>query len=234
MSGVFYGIGVGPGDPELITLKALRILAGAPVLAYSATEDGESMVRAIAGPHLPDGRIEIAVRTPIGRGPEAAEAVYDGYAAEIARHLDAGRDVAFLCQGDPFVYGSFAYLHGRLAAAYTTRVVPGVSSLCAVAAAAGVPLVRGYEVLNVVPAPLAEAELEARLGGGDAVAVVKVGRHLAKVRRVIQHLGLMHSAVYVERATMKGERILPLDRADAESAPYFSMIVVPGNGGRSG
>lgn len=234
MSGVFYGIGVGPGDPELITLKAVRIMAGAPVIAYSATEEGESMVRAIAAPHLPDGRIEIAVRTPIGRGPAAAEAVYDGYAAEIARHLDAGRDVAFLCQGDPFVYGSFAYLHERLAARHTTRVVPGVSSLGAVAAAAGVPLVRGYEVLSVVPAPLAEAELEARLGAGDAVAVVKVGRHLAKVRRVIRRLGLMGRAVYVERATMENQRVLALARVRRASAPYFSMIVVPGNGSRSG
>ncbi|HJO68568.1 MAG TPA: precorrin-2 C(20)-methyltransferase [Rhodospirillales bacterium] len=233
MSGVFYGIGVGPGDPELITLKAVRIMAGAPVIAYSATEEGESMVRAIAAPHLPDGRIEIAVRTPIGRGPAAAEAVYDGYAAEIARHLDAGRDVAFLCQGDPFVYGSFAYLHERLAARHTTRVVPGVSSLGAVAAAAGVPLVRGCEVLSVVPAPLAEAELETRLGAGDAVAVVKVGRHLAKVRRVIQRLGLMGRAVYVERATMENQRVLALARVRRASAPYFSMIVVPGNGSRS-
>ena len=139
MSGTLYGLGVGPGDPELITLKALRIIEAAPVIAYPAPDKGDSLARAIAEPHIPDGKTEIAVRTPMVPGAFPAHDVYDHYAGEIGDHLSAGRDVAVLCEGDPFLYGSFMYLFARLAGEHETKVVPGVSSLGACAAAAGVP-----------------------------------------------------------------------------------------------
>ncbi len=135
MSGRLYGIGVGPGDPELMTLKAVRVLAEAPVVAYPAPDKGESSARKIAAAHIPAGRIEIAIRVPMRPGPEPA-AIYDDAAKEIAAHLEAGRDVAVLCEGDPLFYGSFIYLHDRLAHRFPTTVVPGVSSLTACAAAA--------------------------------------------------------------------------------------------------
>ena len=227
MSGTLYGLGIGPGDPELITLKARDILARVPVIAYPAPEGGESLVRAIAAPHVPAGRDEIAIATPMTIDRFPAREVYDRYAAILAGHLAAGRDVAVLCEGDPFFYGSFMYLFERLAGAHPAVVVPGVSSLAAVAAAAEVPLVSRNEVLCVLPAPMSEAELEARLARAEAAAIVKVGRHLAKVRRVLRRLGLDASATYVERASMTNERIVPLvDVADATQAPYFSMILV--------
>lgn len=226
MSGRLYGIGVGPGDPELLTLKAVRLIAEADVIAYPAPADGtESMARMIAGPHIPDGKTEIVIETPMIPGQFPANDVYDRYAVEIADQLNAGRSVAVLCEGDPFLYGSFMYLFGRLAADFESEVVPGVSSLGACAARAGQPLVSRNQVLTIVPAPLDEAELEARIAMADAVAIMKVGRHLDKVRAVLGKLGRLETAVYVERATLAGERVLPLTELKSERAPYFSMIL---------
>ena len=162
VSGKLYGIGVGPGDPELMTLKAVRILAEVPVIAYPAPNSGESSARAIAEKFIPAGRIEIAVRVPMRVGPVPLEA-YERAAEEIATHLEAGRDVAVLCEGDPFFYGSFMYLHDALADRFPTTIVPGVSSLTACAAASGRPLVRRDDVLTIVPATLDDAAIEERL-----------------------------------------------------------------------
>ncbi len=232
MTGRLYGLGVGPGDPELITLKALRILQTVPVIAYPAPDDGDSLVRAIADRHIPAGRVEIVIRTPMVPGSFPAHDVYDRYAAEIGRHLTAGRDVAVLCEGDPFFYGSFMYLFERLAQHFPTEVVPGVSSLTAGAAAAGLPLASRNGTLTVVPAPLDEAILAERLAAAESAVVIKVGRHLDKVRRVLRRLNREAAAVYVERATMAGGRVLPLAAIAAGPAPYFSLILVPAESGR--
>ena len=226
MSGTLYGIGVGPGDPDLITLKALRVLERVPVIAYPAPETGDSLARTIAAPHIPEGRDEIVIRTPMVPGKFPAHDVYDRYAEEISGHLAAGRDVAVLCEGDPFLYGSFMYLFSRLADDHAMQVVPGVSSLGACAAAAGVPLVSRNQVLTVVPGPLDEVELEARIKASPAVAIMKVGRHLDKIRRVLGRLNLMNNAHYVERATMDEQRVMPLAELNGEGAPYFSMVLV--------
>ena len=226
MTGTLYGLGVGPGGPDLITLKALKILARAPVIAYPAPEAGDSLARSIAAPHIPEGCTEIVIRTPMVPGKFPAHDVYDRYAAEIGAHLDAGEDVAVLCEGDPFLYGSFMYLFSRLSASHSVEVVPGVSSLGACAAAAGIPLVSRNQVLTVVPGPLEEAELEAYIQSSPAVAIMKVGRHLEKICRVLDRLGLMERAQYIERATMAEQRILKLRDVPRVGAPYFSIILV--------
>ena len=223
--GVLYGIGVGPGDPELITLKALRLLQSCPVIAYPAPEKGDSLARAIAAPHLPEGRIEITIRMPLDAGHGPMEAAYDRAAEAVAGHLDGGRDVAALCEGDPFFYGSFMYLFGRLAGRYKIEVVPGVSSLLAGPAALGAPLASRDDALLVIPATLPEETLRARIDGVDAVVIIKVGRHLDKLRRVLGGLGLMAKAHYIEHATMADQRMAPLAEAGPR-APYFSMVVV--------
>ncbi len=225
MSGVLRGVGVGPGDPELITLKALKALRNAAVLAYPAPPRGESLARRIAAPHLPGGQEEIPIRMPLEPARFPAPDVYDAAAAALGRRLDAGRDVAVLCEGDPFLYGSFLYLFERLAARYRVEVVPGVSSPMACAAALGLPLAARNDVLTVIPAPLDAGRVAALLAACDAAAVVKVGRHLEKIRRVLADLDLTDRAHYVERASMAAERILPL-AAVAPPAPYFSMVIV--------
>jgi precorrin-2/cobalt-factor-2 C20-methyltransferase len=230
MSGTLYGLGVGPGDPELITLKAHRILRAAPVLAYPAPEEGDSLARAIVASHLPGGQEEIVIRMPTVVSRFPAQEVYDWAADKIGAHLEQDRDVAVLCEGDPFFYGSFMYLFGRLVERYPVEVVPGVSSLTACAARLGAPLATRNDVLTVLPAPLDEATLKARLENIDAAAILKVGRHFDKVRRVLRELGLADKARYVEHATMESERILSLNEVDGAAVPYFSMVLVHGRG----
>ena len=228
--GTLYGIGVGPGDPELITLKGYRLLQSTPVIAWPAPLEGDSMARKIAAPHLPEGRIEIPIRMPINTDRFPVEGVYDQAAEELGRHLSAGRDVAVLCEGDPFVYGSFMYLFGRMADRFPVRVVPGISSLTAGAAALGMPLAARNDVLVVLPAPLPEEDLERRLADADAAVIIKVGRHLEKLGRVLDRLGLTGSARYIEYATMENQTIRPFAEAVLGEAPYFSLVLVHSRG----
>ena len=225
MSGTLYGLGIGPGDPELITVKALRLLERAPVIAYPAPEKGESLARSIVAPHLSGGgkKTEVAIRMPLVAARFPAGAVYDRAAEELGGHLEAGRDVAVLCEGDPFFYGSFMYLFGRMAERFTVEVVPGVSSLTACAAVLGAPLAARNDVLTVVPATLDEAALKARLAGTDAAAIIKVGRHFAKVRRVLDELGLVSHARYAEHANMARHSTLTLDALAVAVAPHSSL-----------
>ena len=224
--GRLYGLGIGPGDPELITLKALRLLQSVPVLAYPAPEEGESLARRIVAPHLPGSQEEIAIRMPMLVSRFPAQEVYDWAASALGKHLAAGRDVAVLCEGDPFFYGSFMYLFGRMAERFAVEVVPGVSSLTACAATLGAPLAARNDVLAILPAPLDEALLTARLQEADAAAFIKVGRHFGKIRRLLQDMGLAENARYIEHATMGNQKILPLDAVTAEAVPYFSMILM--------
>lgn len=225
VTGRLWGIGVGPGDPELITLKAARLIGELPVIAYPAPEHGQSSARAIAAGLIPPGRTEIAMRLPMRPGPEPAE-IYDRAAARIAAHLEAGRDAGVLCEGDPFFYGSFMYLHDRLAARFPCTVVPGVSSLTACAAASGRPLVRRDDVLSVLPATLSDAELASRLGACEAAAILKVGRHLPRVRGVLDRLSLTDRAIYVEHASRPDQEVAAMAELNGREAPYFSMILV--------
>ena len=223
--GRLFGLGLGPGDPELVTLKALRLLRAAPVVAYPAPEEGDSFARRIVAEWLDRGQREIRVRFPMRPGPPPA-AIYQKAAAEIAAVLDAGDDVAYLCQGDPLFYGSFAGILARLAARYAVVVVPGVSSLTACAAAASRPLVQRDETLSVIPAGLPEDALASRLAAADAAVVVKLGRHFAKLRRVLARLDLLDEAIYVERASLSNQRVAALATIDPARVPYFATALV--------
>jgi precorrin-2/cobalt-factor-2 C20-methyltransferase len=228
--GQLYGLGLGPGDPELVTLKALRLLRAASVVAYPAPKGGDSFARSIVAAWLRPKQHEIAIDFPMRPGPPPAE-IYDGAATRIAGELDQGRNVAFLCQGDPFFYGSFAAIFTRLVPRYRVDVVPGVSSLVACAAAAATPLVQRDESVTVIPATLPEDELARRLALGEAAAIIKLGRHGGKVKDVLARLGLLDRAVYVERATQPGERVARFAEIDPAQIPYFAMALVPGNRG---
>jgi precorrin-2/cobalt-factor-2 C20-methyltransferase len=226
MTGRLYGLGVGPGDPELITLKAWRLLRRVPVVAYPAPTGGASFARGIVASWLSPAQIELVISVPMEEARFPAQSVYDHAAEAIGQHLDAGRDVAVLCQGDPFFYGSFMYLFGRLAERYPCTIVPGVSSLGACAAAAGFPLAARNDAVSVLPATLPDAELTRRLEACDAAAIIKLGRHFARVRALLDQLGLAAGARYVERATLAEARVLALDAVEPSDAPYFSMILL--------
>ena len=226
MTGTLYGLGVGPGDPDLITLKALRILKSAPVLAYPAPEVGDSLARKIVSPHLPGTQTEIVIRMPLSASKFPDDEIYGGAAASLKEHLAQGRDIAVLCEGDPFFYGSFMYLFSRMAADYKVEVVPGVSSPMACAAVLGAPLAAQNDVLTILPGPLDTDALRLRLEVTDAAVIIKLGRHFLRIRDLLEDMNLIAQSRYVERATMDAERIIPLDEVDPTSSPYFSMILV--------
>jgi precorrin-2/cobalt-factor-2 C20-methyltransferase len=226
VSGIFYGIGVGPGDPELMTVKAWRIISTVPVLAYLAANGSESTARNIAKPFIPEDVVEIAIDVPMKTERAPAQAAYDAGAAKIREHLTAGRDVAMLCEGDPFFYGSFMYVFSRLARDFETVVIPGVSSITACAARIGRPLAARDEVLKVIPATLDAERLREELGTCESAAIIKVGRHFAKVRDVLAELDLIAHAVAVDKATREGERIAHVADIDTETMPYFATILV--------
>jgi precorrin-2/cobalt-factor-2 C20-methyltransferase len=224
-SGRLYGLGVGPGDPELLTLKALRLLRAVPVVAYPAPEHGDSFARSIVAAWIEGHQREIAIRFPMRPGPAPVE-IYDDAAAELAAELEDGRDVALLCQGDPLFYGSFINMFTRLAGRYQIEIVPGVSSLTACAAAAAIPLVARDDALAVIPATLGEDQIAARIAASESVAIIKLGRHVAKLRRVLNQLGLLDDAVCIERATLPTQRVVPFACINPDLAPYFSMVLV--------
>jgi len=230
-----YVIGLGPGDPELMTIKAERVIRRAAVIAFFAKTGGlgqaRSIVAGLLSPRCEELRFDYPFTTEVAleepRYRREMRAFYDASAARIAEKLDAGIEVALLCEGDPFFYGSAMYLFDRLASRYRTVVVPGITALSGCAARARMPITRGNEVLSVLPATLDEAHLTRHLQRSDAAVVMKVGRQLGKVRRVIERTGKLDRAVYVEHGTQPSESISPLGSTDATEAPYFSLILVP-------
>jgi precorrin-2/cobalt-factor-2 C20-methyltransferase len=230
ITGRLFGIGVGPGDPELMTLKAVRYLRDASVVAYVSARGRPSFAREIAAPHLLGGQREINLALPMSPLPELARAAYDEGASRIGTELEQGRDVAVLCEGDPLFYGSFAQLFSRLADHYPVEIIPGIVSFTAAAAAARQPLVARAESFVVLPATMAPERLRARLGQAEAAAILKLGRHVDTVRRVLDELGRLEQAVYVERTSTERERVMRLVDFDADEAPYFALVLSPGRG----
>lgn len=225
MTGTLHGIGVGPGDPELVTLKAARLIGAARVVAYPAPDSGQSFARAIAAGLIRPDALEIPMVVPMRVERFHAQEVYATAAETIAGHLAQGENVAVLCEGDPFFFGSFMYLHARLAGRFPVEVVPGVSSLGACAAALGQPLTARNDVLSVLPGTLPDAELRPRIDAAEAIAIIKVGRHLPRLRRLLGDMGLTGQAGYVARASLPEQRAMPLAEAP-DTAPYFSMILI--------
>ncbi len=227
MNGTLFGIGLGPGDPDLMTIRAHRLISSAKVVAYPAPDAGDSFARSIAADVISETAIEIPIVIPMRVERFPAQNVYDEAAATIGSHLDQGTDVVVLCEGDPFFYGSFMYLFGRLAERHNTEIVPGVTSMTACAGMAARPLCARNEILTVIPAPVDEALLRDRLQASGAAVIMKVGRHLAKVRKVIDELELTSRAMYVSHASLPQQTVTAL--ADApDKAPYFSMILIAG------
>jgi precorrin-2/cobalt-factor-2 C20-methyltransferase len=236
MSARLIGVGVGPGDPELLTLKAIRTLRDADVVAHFAKAGNASHARTIAADHLRPDVTELPLLYPVTTEiPKDAPAYcdkiaafYDGCAAAVAAHLDAQRSVAVICEGDPLFYGSYMHLHVRLAARYRTEVVAGVTGMSGCWSAAGTPIAQGDDVLTVLPGTLPEYELARRLADVDAAVLMKLGRNLAKVRRALARAGRLAGAMYVERGTMADAVVMRLADKPDDTAPYFAIVLVAG------
>jgi precorrin-2 C20-methyltransferase / precorrin-3B C17-methyltransferase len=240
----FYGIGLGPGDPELITRKAARIIGESDVIAYHAGVNKQSYARTIAADLIPADAIEEELRYPLTTGTTdhpggyagALAEFYEESAARLAAHLDAGRTVALLAEGDPLFYGSFMYMHDRLSSRFATEIIPGIPAFTAATAAVASPLVRQTDVLTVLPGTLPEAELARRLADTDGAIIMKLGRTFPAVRRALAAAGRLDHAMYIERASHPQQRWMPAAEVDEADVPYLSLIVVNGdsiNGPRS-
>lgn len=234
-TGKLWGVGLGPGDPELMTVKAARLISEADVIAYHCARHGRSIARSVAEPYLRAGQIEERLMYPVTTEGTDHPGGYEGAIAEfyelsakrLAEHLDAGRDVVLLCEGDPFFFGSYMYMHERLTGRYEAEAVPGVTSVSAASAVLGRPLVQRDEVLTVLPGTLPAPELARRLADTQAAAVMKLGRTFSSVRDALAESGRLDEAYYVERATWSNQRIEPFADVDPESVPYFSLALVP-------
>ncbi|GAB3085785.1 precorrin-2 C(20)-methyltransferase [Nocardioides zeae] len=235
--GRFYGVGVGPGDPELVTLKAARLIGAADVVAFHAGRGKQSNARRIAAGLIPPTALEEELVYPVTTGGTDhpggyAGAMADFYlesAARLAAHLEAGRDVVLLAEGDPMFYGSYMYMHDALSERFATEVVAGVPAFAAATATIASPLVRQTDVLTILPGTLPETELARRLADTDGAIIMKLGRRFPTVRRALATAGRLEHAVYVERASMDTERHLRVADVDPDTVPYFSLIVVAGD-----
>ena len=239
-TGRLHGIGLGPGDPELLTVKAVRLIQAAPVVSFFAKAGRRGNARAIVDRWMTGTAVEVPLFYPMTTehafdSPVYAEALsrfYEGAVATLSAHLDAGRDVALLSEGDPLFYGSFMHLHVRLRANYPVTLVPGVTGMAGCWASAGEPMTWGDDTLSVLPGTLPLNDLVHRLRATDAAVVMKLGRNFAKVRRAVTEAGLLSRAIYVERGTMENEQVMSLAEKTDGAAPYFSLILIPGQGRR--
>jgi precorrin-2/cobalt-factor-2 C20-methyltransferase len=234
--GKLIGVGVGPGDPELLTLKAMRALGEADLVVHFAKAGSRSNARAIVACHLKDSVQELPLYYPVTTEiakhdtgyRDAISAFYDASAAAVAGHLDAGKVVAVISEGDPLFYGSYMHLHIRLAPRYPTEVIAGVTAMSGCWSAVGAPIAQGDDVFTVLPGTLAADELARRLRDADAVVVMKIGRHLPKIRHALSEAGRLERAIYIERGTTADAVTMPLVEKQDDSAPYFSVVLVPG------
>lgn len=230
MTGRLDLIGVGPGDPELLTLKAVRRIAAADFVAYPRTESGAALAFEIARPHIDHSDRALPLDIPMRAGRREVEAAYDAIADTLAGHVEAGRAVAYLCEGDPMFYGSAVHLLDRLAGRVPVEIVPGVMSLTAAAAAAACPLGTGEEILKVLPAPLPDAVLEAELATAGAAAFIKPGRHTARLKALLHRTGRAESAVAIGYASQDRQFVAPLAERTG-NLPYFSIVMLAGGAG---
>ncbi len=235
-TGTLQVVGMGPGNPDLVTLRAARILATAKTVAFFAKRGRPGHARTIAATHLNPAAEELRFEYPYTteidvddpRYEPGIRTFYETAAGIVAARLDAGQDVALLCEGDPFFYGSAMYVFDRLRATYATAVTPGITSMSGCWAQARLPMTHGDDVLTVLPGTLDSESLAARLASSDAAVIMKVGRNLPKIRAALQSAGLTDRAVYVERGTMQDGRMMPLASFAEDRAPYFSLVLVPG------
>jgi precorrin-2/cobalt-factor-2 C20-methyltransferase len=239
-TGRLYGIGLGPGDPELLTVKAVRLIQAAPVIGYFAKAGRRGNARGIVDRWLPDNAVELPLHYPMTTEHAfdspvyvaVLAAFYENAVAVISAHLDAGRDVALLSEGDPLFYGSFMHLYIRLRANYPITLVPGVTGMAGCWAVAAEPMTWGDDTLLVLPGTLPLSGLIERLRAADAAVIMKLGRNCGKVRIAVQEAGMLDRAIYVERGTMENQIVMPLAEKTDDVAPYFSLILIPGRGRR--
>jgi len=239
-AGIVYGVGLGPGDPDLMSVRADRLVRGASHVAFFRKAGRPGRARAIVEGMLRPDVVEIAMEYPVTTEIPLDDPAYgqslSGFYAEVSGRIrtraEGGADVVVLCEGDPFFYGSFMHLYTRVKEAVPVEVVPAITGMSAAWTSTGIPITWGDDVLSVLLGTMPEADLARRMADSDAVVVMKVGRNLPKVRRALEAAGKADRAWLVECASMAEERVIPLRDADERASPYFSIVLVHGQGRR--
>ncbi len=239
-SGTIYGVGLGPGDPDLMSVRADRLLRNARHVAYFRKAGHVGQARAIVDDLIPETATEFPMEYPVTTeiplsDPRYNQMLSDFYAS-CTEHLQAlaldGTDVVVLCEGDPFFYGSFMHVYSRLHGKVPISVVPAVTGMSGAWTATGTPITWGDDVLTVLMGTLSEDALVRHMADTDALVVMKIGRNFAKVRRALARSGLADRAWLVEHAAMPNQTVTPLREVETVVAPYFSIILVHGQGRR--
>jgi precorrin-2/cobalt-factor-2 C20-methyltransferase len=239
-AGTLYGIGVGPGDIRYMTLRAAVLVRDVDVIAFFAKRGLQGNARGIVDPLMGQHRHELRLEYPVTdeippEDPSYQKQIsrfYEESVETLSALLRQGKSVGLLAEGDPFFYGSFMHIWRRLDAVFPIEIVPGVTGMSGCWTRANAPITWGDDILSVLPGTLGEAQLTRRLADTDAAGIMKVGKHLAKIRRAVEAAGLLARAIYVERGTMQDQRIMPLSEGPDVGSPYFSMVLIPGQGRR--
>ena len=238
--GTIFGLGLGPGEPDLMSVRADRLLRQARHIAYFRKAGKPGQARQIAAGLLAEDVVEFPMEYPVTTEIPLEDPAYNDalgpFYADCARHLralsDQGCDVVVLCEGDPFFYGSFMHLYTRLRDTNPVQVVPAITGMSGAWTVTGQPITWGDDVLTVLMGTLPEAELARHMADTDALVVMKIGRNIDKVRRALETAGRMDRAWLVEYATMPGQKVMRLAEAEGRVTPYFSIVLVHGQGRR--
>ncbi|MEM7619255.1 MAG: precorrin-2 C(20)-methyltransferase [Pseudomonadota bacterium] len=225
MTGCLYGVGVGPGATDLITLRAHNLITKAKHIAYISTATGESLAYASVSSLIPACTQQHEIIMPMKEPQHIRESIYDQNAIDLEKHIKTGQDMVLLCEGDPCFYGSFIYFYERLSKKIPIEIIPGISSPMASAAALGLPLGTKNDILTILPAILDEETLTTKLRGTNTAAIIKLGRHFKKMKQILENLHLTNCSFYIENVTHPNEYAVPLNEAP-EQAPYFSLIIM--------
>lgn len=227
--GTLCGVGLGPGDPGLVTIKAAQCLSTAKVIAYPMALGKTSFARRIAAGFIQADITEIQIDLITGTAPQhatATTAIYDQAAQTITKVLQNGQDVLFLCAGDPFLYGSFMYIHERVYPTFNVSVIPGVSSIMAAAAEAHMPLAQHNQSVHILPATLGAQALTKRISHSDTCVLVKAGAHIQTIKHLFATTwASTHKAMYISGASWDNAVVCPLSQAPS-TAPYFSLVII--------
>lgn len=226
----FYGVGVGPGDPELITLKAARIIESSEVICYLANKEGHSQSKGIAHVHIHSTHIELPIYMPMSDDPTVGSAVYDEAAMAIGNYLKQGKSVVFLCEGDPLFFGSFSYLLERLTEHYTCEVIPGIASPNGASARLQKPLTMLKESFAVISGRHTDSHIVHTLNNFESVVIMKAGRNRVRILNLLKETNREADAHYLEYIGRDNEKIIEdISLLEKEAGPYFSLFVVLSN-----
>jgi precorrin-2/cobalt-factor-2 C20-methyltransferase len=226
ITGRLVGVGVGPGDPEQITVKALKSIRAASVIAYTSAMGRPSLARQTVAEHIAATAKEIKIILPMHTSLEVLQSAYDEGASRISAELEQGRDVALLCEGDPMVYGSFGPILERLCPHYPVEVLSGITSFAAAAALSLQPLTVANECLSVLPATLEQEELALKIRAADTAVILNLMGQLEKIRAILTQLDLLDAATYAQLPSSISAQTTTLSKLEESDLLPLSAILV--------